>query len=50
MAVIREVRGAQTGLRAGLPAEIVIPLKKRTALQYILEPLEQRFWRSFREH
>jgi HlyD family type I secretion membrane fusion protein len=50
MAVIRQVRGAQTGLRAGLPAEIVIPLKKRTALQYILEPLEQRFWRSFREH
>ncbi|MBX7248313.1 MAG: HlyD family type I secretion periplasmic adaptor subunit [Caulobacteraceae bacterium] len=50
MAVIREVRGAQTGLRPGLPAEIVIPLKKRTALQYILEPLEQRFWKSFREH
>ncbi len=49
MAVIRQVRGAQTGLRAGLPAEIVIPLKKRTALQYLFEPLEQRFWRSFRE-
>jgi len=50
MRIIRQVRGAQTGLRSGLPAEIVIPLKKRTALQYILEPLEQRFWRSFREH
>ena len=50
MAVIREVRGAQTGLKPGLPAQVVIPLKKRTALQYILEPLEQRFWRSFREH
>jgi HlyD family secretion protein len=50
LAVIREVRGAQTGLRPGLPAEIVVPLKKRTALQYILEPLEQRFWKSFREH
>lgn len=47
--VIREVRGAQMGLKPGLPAEVVIPLKKRTALQYLFEPLEQRFWRSFRE-
>lgn len=49
MAVIRQVRGAQPGLKPGLPAEVVIPLKKRTALQYLLEPLEQRFWSSFRE-
>lgn len=48
--VIEQVRGAQTGLKPGLPAEVVIPLKKRTALQYLFEPLEQRFWRSFREH
>jgi len=50
MRVIRQVRGAQSGLKPGLPAEVVIPLKKRTALQYLLEPLQQRFWRSFREH
>jgi len=49
LAVLNRVRGGQSGLKPGLPAEIVIPLKKRTALQYILEPLGQRVWRSFRE-
>ena len=37
-------------LRAGLPAQIVAPTRKRTMLQYILEPLNQTLWRSFREH
>lgn len=37
-------------LRAGLPAEVIIPLRSRTALQYLVEPLEQSIWRSFREH
>ena len=46
---LKRVRGGQTGLKPGLPAEVVVPLKKRTALQYMLEPLQQRFWRSFRE-
>ncbi|HEY0053669.1 MAG TPA: HlyD family type I secretion periplasmic adaptor subunit, partial [Caulobacteraceae bacterium] len=50
MAVIRNVRGTDTGLRPGLPVELVVPLRKRTALQYILEPLTQSLWRSFREH
>ncbi|MBY0423187.1 MAG: HlyD family efflux transporter periplasmic adaptor subunit [Parvularculaceae bacterium] len=36
-------------LRAGLPAEVVISLRKRTALQFLLEPLDQTLWRSFRE-
>ncbi|ANY21198.1 Type I secretion system membrane fusion protein PrsE [Tsuneonella dongtanensis] len=36
-------------LRSGLPVEIVIPTRKRTALQYILEPLTGSFWKSFRE-
>ncbi|MGD2134438.1 MAG: HlyD family type I secretion periplasmic adaptor subunit [Maricaulaceae bacterium] len=43
-----EAAGA-SGLRAGLPAEIVIPLRERTALEYLLEPLNQSLWRSFRE-
>lgn len=50
LAILNRVRGGQSGLKPGLPAEIVIPLKKRTALQYILEPLGQRVWKSFREH
>lgn len=37
-------------LSPGLPVEVVIPLRKRTALQYLLEPLSQTVWRSFREH
>lgn len=37
-------------LAPGLPVEVVIPLRKRTALQYLLEPLGQTVWRSFREN
>lgn len=37
-------------LRPGLPVEIVVPTRKRTALQYILEPLSGSLWKSFREH
>jgi len=36
-------------LRAGLPAQVVIPTRRRTALQYLLEPLNQTLWRSLRE-
>jgi HlyD family secretion protein len=37
-------------LRPGLPAEIVIPTRKRTALQYLIEPLNQSIWRGFRQN
>lgn len=37
-------------LLPGLPVEVVIPQRKRTALQYLLEPLSQSVWRSFREN
>jgi HlyD family secretion protein len=43
---------ASTGgrrLRAGLPAQVIVPTRKRTALQYLLEPLNQTLWRSLRE-
>lgn len=36
-------------LRAGLPAQVLVPTRKRTALQYLLEPLNQALWRSMRE-
>lgn len=36
-------------LRAGIPVEVVIPTRKRTALQYIVEPLGRSLWKSFRE-
>ncbi|WP_343521271.1 HlyD family type I secretion periplasmic adaptor subunit [Sphingomonas sp.] len=47
---IRRVRGDGFALRAGMPVEVLVPLRKRTALQYIFEPLSQTMWRSFREH
>lgn len=48
-AKIAKVRGVEAGLRPGLPVEVVVPLRKRTALQYFFEPLQQSIWRSFRE-
>ena len=42
--------GRDLRLSPGLPVEVVIPLRKRTALQYLLEPLSQTIWRSFREN
>lgn len=43
----RDPNGTQ--VRPGLPAEVVVPTRKRTALQYLLEPLNQSIWSSFRE-
>jgi HlyD family secretion protein len=37
-------------LKAGLPAQILIPLRKRTALDYLIEPLTQSLWKAGREH
>lgn len=50
LAVIRNVRGAEAGLRPGLPVEVVVPLHARTALDYLVEPLRHMLWKSFREH
>jgi HlyD family type I secretion membrane fusion protein len=46
---IRKVRG-ETVLKAGLPAEVMVPLRKRTALGYLTEPLTQMLWLAGREH
>jgi HlyD family secretion protein len=40
--------GAQ--IRPGVPVEVVLPLRRRTMISYLVEPLLQSFWRSFREH
>lgn len=49
LAKIRKVR-ADGGIRAGLMAEVMVPLRKRTALAYLMEPLTQTLWRAGREH
>ena len=48
--LIQERRGKDFALKPGMPVEILVPLRKRTALQYLFEPLTDMFWRSFREH
>ncbi|MES1201640.1 MAG: HlyD family type I secretion periplasmic adaptor subunit [Pseudomonadota bacterium] len=47
---MNDPNGRRLRLRPGLPAHVVIPTRKRTALQYLLEPLNQTLWRSFREN
>jgi HlyD family type I secretion membrane fusion protein len=46
---LKEFR-ADGGIRAGLPAQVVVPMRKRTALGYLLEPLSSTFWKVGREH
>ena len=50
MALIANGPGEESALRPGMPVDVVVPLRKRTALQYWFEPLTQTFWRSFHEH
>jgi HlyD family secretion protein len=38
------------GLRPGLPVEAVLTVRKRTALQYLLEPLTSALWQSGHEN
>jgi HlyD family secretion protein len=47
---LSEAAGRPLALSPGLPVEVVIPQRPRTALQYLLEPLSQTVWRSFREN
>ncbi len=46
---LAQAAGERRRLRAGLSAQVVVPTRKRTALQYLLEPLNQTLWRSLRE-
>lgn len=47
--MLNQVRGANFELRAGMPVAIQIPLRRRTALQYIMEPLTGALRKSFHE-
>lgn len=51
-ATLERLKLAENGqfrLKPGLPAQVLIPLRKRTALQYLTQPLTEAVWRSFRE-
>lgn len=47
--LIYDRRDSSFTLRAGMPVEILVPLRKRTALQYAFEPLMGAMWKSFNE-
>lgn len=49
LALLKDSSGRPFQLRAGMPAEVLIPLRKRTALDYFIEPLTSQFWGSLRE-
>lgn len=49
MALLEEVRGGDTGIRPGVPVHVLVKLRRRTALQYLLEPLTETMRRSMRE-
>jgi len=49
IALIRASRDGDFALKPGMPVEVVVPLRRRTALQYMLDPLTDTMWRSFRE-
>jgi HlyD family secretion protein len=47
---LRKAEGKTSGIRPGLPVQVMISLRKRTALEYLLEPLTQSMWTSLHEH
>jgi HlyD family type I secretion membrane fusion protein len=49
LALLRKVRPGDSGIRPGVPVQASIRLRKRTALQYMLEPLTGAFSGSLGE-
>lgn len=47
--MLKAVRGADVGIRAGVPVQVLVKLRRRTALQYMLDPLTEAFSRSMHE-
>lgn len=37
-------------IKAGLPAQVIVSGRRRTMLEYLVDPLDQAVWRSFREN
>ncbi|HTG38449.1 HlyD family type I secretion periplasmic adaptor subunit [Sphingomonas sp.] len=49
IAMLRQVRGADLGIRPGVPVSVLVKLRQRTALQYMFDPLMETFRRSMHE-
>ena len=50
IALVDRMRGNHAWLKPGLPVEVIIPMRKRTVLAYLFEPLTKTLWKAFREH
>jgi HlyD family secretion protein len=50
IAVVDALAPQGSGVRAGLPVDVVVPLRERTALQYLVEPLNRQLWMALREN
>ena len=37
-------------VQAGMPAQVLVTLKRRSMLEYLFEPVTQAFWRTGHEH
>jgi len=46
--LLKEAKGGAE-LKPGTPAQVIVPTAKRSALQFLFEPLSRTLWRSFRE-
>jgi HlyD family secretion protein len=49
VAALRKAEGRDSGIKPGLPVQIMISLRKRSALEYLLEPLTQSMWTSMHQ-
>lgn len=49
LARLKDSEGRPYRLSAGMPVEMLVPLRARTALDYFLEPLTSQFWGALRE-
>ena len=49
LAVLHNVTGADAQLKAGMPVEVVVPTKARSALEYLSGPLNEALWSGFRQ-
>lgn len=47
---VKAGRGADFAFRAGMPVQVTIPVRKRTALQYLFEPLTDNFRTAMHEN
>lgn len=47
---LQRAHGSALQLRAGLPVDVMVKLRPRSALSYLISPLADQFWSSGREH